>query len=445
MHPPDQLQLAGHLVVVGDRQDRRAWAKFAHIASCGTAIGERQDGCRIKLPCHCAHRLTDRIRDCGGHVAVQDSARVVALNPAGHRVHGGHGFHWEVPHGALIGEHHRVGAIENRVGHITHLGAGGPRAAHHRVEHLGGGDHRDPEAVALADQFLLQQRHLLGGHLHPQVAAGHHHPIAEMQDVIDLIDGFKFFNFCHHRRGMAMAGNQLLDLQHVGGVAHKAERHPVHPLLQPEGQIGAVLVGEGPDRELHIGEVHPLVVGEHPAHGHPAVEVLLGLINPLHNHLHPAVIQQDAAARQHLVGELVVGNCGDFPGASHLAGGKAEGIPLGQGDRAIGKAAETNLGALQVLQDAHVHAQGGGHLANRGDAGGMLAVVAMGKIQPEGGGAGLDQLAQPLRGFGGRADGGHDLGATHEIGLGHGDAIGSSETTIAPLWRCSCWTFATIS
>ena len=123
----------------------------------------------------------------------------------------------------------------------------GRGAAHHRIEHLGGGDHRNAQAVALADELLLQQRHLLGGHLHTQIAAGHHHPVAQGQDRVDLIDRFKLLDLGHHRGVVAVGGNQSLDLLHVGGIAHKAERHPIHVLFEAEGEIGAVFIGEGAD------------------------------------------------------------------------------------------------------------------------------------------------------------------------------------------------------
>ena len=60
----------------------------------------------------------------------------------------------------------------------------------------------------------------------------------------------------------------------------------------------------------------------------------------------------------------------------------------------------------------------------------MLAVVAVGKIETESSGAGGHQLAQTFGGFRGRPDRGHDLGATHEIGLGHLNANRRLETTI---------------
>ena len=44
-----------------------------------------------------------------------------------------------------------------------------------------------------------------------------------------------------------------------------------------------------------------------------------------------------------------------------------------------------------------MHPQLGGNLADGGDPGGVLAVVAVGEVQAEGGGACGDQLAQAFR------------------------------------------------
>jgi Predicted pyrophosphatase len=71
------------------------------------------------------------------------------------------------------------------------------------------------------------------------------------------------------------------------------------------------------------------------------------------------------------------------------------------------------------MKDADVLAQFAGDLTNGGDACGVLAVIAVRKIQSKGGGTSLDQLADPLRAFGGGADGGHDLGTACQIDEGH--------------------------
>jgi hypothetical protein len=52
----------------------------------------------------------------------------------------------------------------------------------------------------------------------------------------------------------------------------------------------------------------------------------------------------------------------------------------------------------------------------------MLAVVAVGEIQPKGGGSSLDQFLDSLGTFRGWTDGGHDLGPTVLIELAHTEA-----------------------
>ena len=119
---------------------------------------------------------------------------------------------------------------------------------------------------------------------------------------------------------------------------------------------------------------------------------LFGLVDPIDLHLDLAVIEKDSAAGLHLAGELVVGDRRDGLGAGHVAGGQSEGITLGHGDRAIGKAAEADLGPLQVLQDADVNTQFMGHLTDGGGALGVLLVVSVGEVESEGGGTGQNQL-----------------------------------------------------
>ena len=119
---------------------------------------------------------------------------------------------------------------------------------------------------------------------------------------------------------------------------------------------------------------------------------LLGLVDPIDLHLNLAVIEKDAAAGLHFAGQLVVGDRGDRLGAGHIACSQGEGIPLAHGDRTIGKTAETDLGPLQVLQDADMNSELMGHLSDGGGALGVLLVISVGEVQSEGGGTGQNQL-----------------------------------------------------
>ena len=83
--------------------------------------------------------------------------------------------------------------------------------------------------------------------------------------------------------------------------------------------------------------------------------------------------------------------------AGHIPRRENERVAVGQGDGATAKAAETDLGALEILEDAHMDAKFLGNLTNGGDPGGVLAVVAVGKVETECGCASRDQLPEPLR------------------------------------------------
>ncbi len=59
----------------------------------------------------------------------------------------------------------------------------------HRLEHLGGDDHRLRVFAAGLDDPLLHDRHVLERHLHAEVAAGHHRSVEREHDLIQPLDG----------------------------------------------------------------------------------------------------------------------------------------------------------------------------------------------------------------------------------------------------------------
>ena len=418
-HPPHKLQFAGHALFIGDGQDGSSRAELAHVVSCGTAFGEGQDGSRVELACDRAHCTADGVWHRARQMAIDRPLRVILLDPSRDGGHGLHSLHREVAHRRFVRQHDGIGAIENRVGHITHLSPGGARARSHRIEHLGGRDDRNTEAVGFLDEFLLKQRNFFGWHLNAEVATGNHHPIAKGKDGVDLINGFELLDLGHHRRGVTVLADQTTNLLHVGGVTHKAESDPINSLLKTKGKVSAVFVGKGPNRKLHVGEVHPLVVGQHTTNRDHAVEGLISFLNPFHLHFNAAVVQEDSAARGHLIRQLVVSDRGDLLIAGDSPRGQGERVSLGQGDGTISEAAKTNLWALKVLKNSDVLAKFSRDLTDCLDPLGVVAVIPVGKIQAKRGGASLDQFLQPLGAFGSRADGGHDLGSTGKIDLSH--------------------------
>ena len=117
---------------------------------------------------------------------------------------------------------------------------------------------------------------------------------------------------------MALLTDQSANLFHIGGIAHEAEGHPIHPLAEAKGQVGLVLVREGTNGKLNVRKVDAFVVGKNTAHGHGAVQGLLRLVDGIDPHLNAAVVEQDSAPSGDFVGQLVVGDCCDRLVAAHL-------------------------------------------------------------------------------------------------------------------------------
>ena len=250
-------------------------------------------------------------------MAVNRPFWVILFNSPGDGGHGLYRLYREIANGGFVGEHDGIGAIKDRVGNVAHLSACWTRTRCHGIEHLRCGDDRNSKAVGLANQLLLQKGDFLCRHLNPKITSGHHHAITQGKNGIDLIDGFKFFDLGHDWGFVAMFTNETTDFFHVGWVPHEAQSNPIHPLAQPEGEIFFVFIGESTDGQLNIGEIDPLVVGENSSHRDAAMERLLPLIDAFHLHLHPPVIQKDAASSGDFIRQLRVSDGGDALIATH--------------------------------------------------------------------------------------------------------------------------------
>ena len=181
-------------------------------------------------------------------MAVDGTLRIILFNATGDGRHRLHRFNREITHSGFIGQHHSVGAIQDRVGYITHFGPGWTWTGCHRIQHLCGRDDRNSQTVGFADQLLLKQRNLFGRHFHAEVAPRHHHAVTQWKNRVDLIDRLEFFDLGHHRGFVALLADQTTDLLHVGGIAHKTEGNPIHPLAETELQIDLVFLRQGPHR-----------------------------------------------------------------------------------------------------------------------------------------------------------------------------------------------------
>ena len=92
---------------------------------------------------------------------------VIPFDPHGDRRHGFNSLNRKVTNSRLIGQHHRISAIQDGVGNVTYLCTRRSRARSHGIEHLGRRDDRNPEAVRFVDQIFLKKRDLFSRHFNP--------------------------------------------------------------------------------------------------------------------------------------------------------------------------------------------------------------------------------------------------------------------------------------
>ncbi len=177
---------------------------------------------------------------------------------------------------------------------VRHLRAGRQRRGDHRFEHLG--RHHDRLALqpGAAGDALLQARHLFQGQFHAKVAARHHQPVGNGDDLVEAGDGLRFLDLRHHE---CAPGDHGLHLRHVIGPLDERSGDPIDADLQRRQEVGVVLGCHGGDRDLRVGQADALARGDWAAdldHGGRVPLVGLGNVEA-----HAAVVDQyDMAGAQ---------------------------------------------------------------------------------------------------------------------------------------------------
>mmetsp|Transcript_30200 Transcript_30200/g.95293 ORF Transcript_30200/g.95293 Transcript_30200/m.95293 type:complete len:229 (+) Transcript_30200:614-1300(+) len=176
-----------------------------------------------------------------------------------------------LPVGRLAREHHCVGLLEDRVGHVGHLGAGRPRVRLHRVEHLSRDHHRLARLRTLCDHLLLPRRHVRDRHLHAQVPARDHQPVRGLDDLAEPVERLGRLDLGYderRRRGWVRCvlcvavGDVRSDGVDAGGVADEGGGDHVDVVLDAEADVLQVLVGERRQVRHNAWQVHSLTLSD---------------------------------------------------------------------------------------------------------------------------------------------------------------------------------------
>lgn len=162
--------------------------------------------------------------------------------------------------GSLTTEHDGIGTIVNSVGDIGALGTSRTGVAHHRLEHLRGGNDGLALNVGTADHVLLRQKDLGGWDLHTQITTGHHDGIGLTKDVVIVLQTLKILNLANDLDlRPAILLKQAAEILHIIPGTDKGGGDELDLLLDAKvDNVILVLVGEGGQIDLYAGKVHVL-------------------------------------------------------------------------------------------------------------------------------------------------------------------------------------------
>ena len=412
-HAPHQAAAAHGLLAGRQRVDRHRRAMRGDQAR--RAARERRHDQRVEL--ELARRLDGAVGDRVARVArVARDARLVpapvgrlALGRARDRVHHLHRLDRVGADRRLLREHHGVGAVEDRVGHVCDLGARRPRRADHRVEHLGRRDRRPRVLAAEPQQPLLDHRHLLDRQLDPEVSARDHDAVGDADDVLGARDRLRLLDLRDQRDPRVLA-----DVEDVLGAADEAQRHEVDADLDAGAQVLEVLLGHRWQLVGGAGDVEALARCDDAAELDLAVEFARVGARRQHAQAHRAVGEVDGCARlqrgretgpadRHALGvaRVVVGR----------GGGERDRVTAAQHDLVVGERSDADLRAGEVLEDRDRAPGAARGLAHQRRRLRVRLVRAVAEVQARDVHAGLDHPHEHLGVERCGPDRGDDLGA----------------------------------
>jgi hypothetical protein len=251
----------------------------------------------------------------------------------------------------FAGEHHRVRAVDDRVGDVGGFRTGRAGVVDHRVEHLGRHDHRFGVALRQFDRALLDDGDLFQWHFDAEVSAGDHDAVECGDDVVDVLHGLGFFDFGDDGEPAAFLVHDAVDVLDVVAGADEGEGDDVGAGAQGPAEVVLVLFGEGGDGDGDAGEVEAFVVGDDAALDDRGVDAGAVDVGDLQADL--AVVDEDAFAGGDVVGEAGVGGAAGIAVAfDAFFDGDGEGVAAFKEYGAFGEAAESDFRALKVGEDS---------------------------------------------------------------------------------------------
>ena len=334
--------------------------------------------------------------------------RGLGLRPSGHLRHGPHHFGGVVTDRRLAGQHHRVGAVEDGVGDVAHLGTGRRRRRDHRLEHLRRGDHRDADLDTVPDDLLLEMRNVLDRTVDAEVATSDHHHVGGSDDLGEAIDRRARLDLGDQLGPITDHRSDLLDVDRRSDERHRdvldarsCHRFREHQVLRcRRGQSQGVRreMDAGAPVGLATGLDHGdrrIVVDRHDAHRDRTV-----------TELHTAHPRRGRRAASGTATVMQVASLGPSPGRSAIVVCATRSTPP------AGNEPARTFGPGKVGENGDRTTSLRRHLPNPVEAFEMILQDAVAQVQPDHVDAGIDQVPEHRDGVARRTQRRDDLRPT---------------------------------
>ena len=189
--------------MAGKRIDRQLGSCPGHDARRTAGFGQCRNraqvfNARSRLDCRLRNHGIDTLGTGLADLTTLGGAEIL-LRANDHFRHGLHRRHRKVPGRRFRRQHHGIGAIEDRIGHIHDFGTGWGWARDHRLHHLGRSDHSAIQGIGAVNKFLLHADQRGITNFHTQVTAGHHDHVGRKDDLVHLLivtHRFRTLHFC---------------------------------------------------------------------------------------------------------------------------------------------------------------------------------------------------------------------------------------------------------
>jgi hypothetical protein len=184
-------------------------------------------------------------------------------------VHHTHGLVRESPDRRLAREHDEVGAVDDGIGDIGHLGTRGSGVLRHMFEHLGRGNHELFRCIALFYYMLLDYWHFVYWHADAHIAAGYHYSIGGIDYSVDVFDCSCAFYFRYNPAGRQSRLHQFRRLANIVFIPHEGKSDIINFMFDAKLDVFFVFFGYPFEFKIYVGDIYSFSFLERaPLHDH---------------------------------------------------------------------------------------------------------------------------------------------------------------------------------